>query len=223
MEFDEDNGNTRWKDAEALEIGQIDDYKTFLNKGKGHDPGPDYKKIKVHFDRTLDGILVGDDPAPGARLALVSIHAHELAHMWFGDLVTMAWWNDLWLNEAFATWMAFHVVDAWKPEWRMWLDFQHHRSAALGMDALRHTHPIYTEVRSPAEATENFDLITYEKGAAVVRMLERWLGAPAFRRRGAERVFVGVVTETLFHNEVIRLQHARHVDTCGHVAGFSAA
>ena len=112
---------------------------------------------------------------------VAEVICHELAHMWYGDLVTMAWWNDLWLNEAFATWMAFHVVDGWKPEWRMWHDFQHHRSAALGMDALRHTHPIYTEVRSPDEATENFDLITYEKGASVVRMIERYLGAETFR------------------------------------------
>jgi len=112
---------------------------------------------------------------------VAEVICHELAHMWYGDLVTMAWWNDLWLNEAFATWMAFHIVDGWKPEWRMWHDFQHHRSAALGMDALRHSHPIYTEVRSPDEATQNFDLITYEKGASVVRMIERYLGAETFR------------------------------------------
>ncbi len=108
--------------------------------------------------------------------------AHELAHMWYGDLVTMAWWDDLWLNEAFATWMAFSVVDQWRPEWRMWHEFQHGRAAALDLDALRHTHPIWCEVRTPAEASENFDLITYEKGAAVVRMLERYLGRTAFRR-----------------------------------------
>ena len=112
---------------------------------------------------------------------VAEVICHELAHMWYGDLVTMAWWNDLWLNEAFATWMAFHVVDGWKPEWRMWQDFQHHRSAALGLDALQHSHPIYTEVRSPDEATQNFDLITYEKGASVVRMIERYLGAETFR------------------------------------------
>jgi puromycin-sensitive aminopeptidase len=108
--------------------------------------------------------------------------AHELAHMWYGDLVTMAWWDDLWLNEAFATWMAFQVVDRWRPEWCMWHEFQHGRAAALDLDALRHTHPIWCEVRTPAEAGQNFDLITYEKGAAVVRMLERYLGPNAFRR-----------------------------------------
>ena len=134
----------------------------------------------VFFRETL--LLV--DPATGTlqeKKRVAEVICHELAHMWYGDLVTMAWWNDLWLNEAFATWMAFQVVDAWKPEWKMWLDFQHHRSAALGLDALGNTHPIYTEVKRPSEATENFDLITYEKGASVVRMVERFLGAEAFR------------------------------------------
>jgi puromycin-sensitive aminopeptidase len=113
---------------------------------------------------------------------VAEVIAHELAHMWYGDLVTMAWWDDLWLNEAFATWMAFTVVADWKPEWQMWLDFERHRAAAFSLDALRNTHPIYTTVRSPSEATENFDAITYEKGASVVRMVERWLGAPVFRK-----------------------------------------
>ncbi len=113
---------------------------------------------------------------------VAEVIAHELAHMWYGDLVTMAWWDDLWLNEAFATWMAFTVVDDWKPKWQMWLDFERHRAAAFALDALRNTHPVYTTVRSPSEATENFDAITYEKGASVVRMIERWLGAPVFRR-----------------------------------------
>ena len=125
------------------------------------------------------------DPATvslAERKRVAEVIAHELAHMWFGDLVTMAWWDDLWLNEAFATWMAFSIVDDWQPGWRMWLDFQHHRGAAFALDSLQNTHPIYTEVRTPDEATENFDAITYEKGASVVRMIERWLGAPAFRR-----------------------------------------
>ena len=118
----------------------------------------------------------------GERKRVAEVIAHELAHMWYGDLVTMSWWDDLWLNEAFATWMAFRVVNEWKPQWKMWLDFEHHRSAAYALDSLRNTHPIYTEVRTPDEATENFDAITYEKGASVVRMLERWLGPQAFRR-----------------------------------------
>lgn len=117
----------------------------------------------------------------GEKKRVAEVIAHELAHMWYGDLVTMAWWNDLWLNEAFATWMAFRVVDAWRPEWRMWNNFEHHRAAAFNLDALANTHPIYAEVHSPAQATENFDAITYEKGASVVRMVENYLGANVFR------------------------------------------
>jgi puromycin-sensitive aminopeptidase len=112
---------------------------------------------------------------------VAEVIAHELAHMWFGNLVTMKWWDDLWLNEAFATWMAFRIVDEWKPEWRMWNNFEPHRATALSLDALANTHPIYAEVKNAAQATENFDAITYEKGAAVVRMLEQYLGAKAFR------------------------------------------
>ncbi|TDJ01031.1 MAG: M1 family peptidase [Deltaproteobacteria bacterium] len=116
------------------------------------------------------------------RKRVAEVIAHELAHMWYGNLVTMAWWDDLWLNEAFATWMAFRVIDDWQPDWQMWLDFEHHRAAAYALDSLTNTHPIYTDVKTPEEATENFDAITYEKGASVVRMLERWLGSSVFRR-----------------------------------------
>src|SRR5262245_13693855 len=143
----------------------------------------------VFFRETL--LLL--DPATVSlpeRKRAAEVIAHELAHMWYGDLVTMAWWDDLWLNEAFATWMAYRVVDDWKPEWRMWQGFEHDRAGALGLDALASTHPIYAPVRSVAQATENFDLITYEKGAAVVRMIEHYLGADAFRdgvRRYMER------------------------------------
>jgi len=102
--------------------------------------------------------------------------------MWYWNLVTMAWWDDLWLNEAFATWMAYRIVNAWRPRWRMWESFEHDRASALALDALVSTHPIYAPVHSVAEATENFDVITYEKGAAVVRMIEHYLGAEVFQR-----------------------------------------
>jgi puromycin-sensitive aminopeptidase len=116
------------------------------------------------------------------RKRLTETICHELAHMWFGDLVTMAWWDDLWLNESFATWMAFHVVDVLHPEWSSWQAFGHRKDAALALDALAHTHPVYCDVKSAEEADENFDLITYEKGAAVIRMLAGYLGHDAFRR-----------------------------------------
>jgi puromycin-sensitive aminopeptidase len=135
----------------------------------------------VFFRETL--LLLDPKTAtPHERKRAAEVICHELAHMWYGDLVTMEWWDDLWLNEAFATWMAFQIVDDWKPEWKMWQDFQLHRAAALRLDALRNTHPIHTPVRTPEEATANFDLITYEKGASVVRMIERYLGASVFRK-----------------------------------------
>ncbi len=134
----------------------------------------------VFFRETLLLLDVATASLPERKRA-AEVIAHELAHMWYGDLVTMAWWDDLWLNEAFATWMAYKVVDDWKPEWRMWPGYEHDRAGALMLDALANTHPIYATVDSVAQATENFDAITYEKGAAVVRMIEHYLGAEAFR------------------------------------------
>ncbi len=124
------------------------------------------------------------DPATASlpvRKRIAEVVTHELAHQWFGNWVTMRWWDDLWLNESFATWMAYKVVDAWRPEWRIWLDFDQGKAAALGLDALRSTHPIHAEVRNPEDMGEAFDLITYEKGGAVLRMIEAWLGEEPFR------------------------------------------
>ncbi len=125
------------------------------------------------------------DPATASlaqKKRVAEVVTHELAHMWFGNWVTMQWWDDLWLNEAFATWMAFKTVDAWNPAWRVWLDFDASRAAAMQLDALRSTHPIRAEVQNAAAATESFDLITYEKGGAVLRMVEGYLGEEAFRQ-----------------------------------------
>ena len=101
--------------------------------------------------------------------------------MWFGDLVTMAWWNGIWLNEAFATFMEMLAVDAWKPEWHRWVSFGVSRAAAMGIDGLLASRPIEFEVRAPQDAEAMFDLLTYEKGASVLRMLEQFLGADVFR------------------------------------------
>jgi puromycin-sensitive aminopeptidase len=124
------------------------------------------------------------DPATAplsVQKRVAEVVTHELAHQWFGNWVTMVWWDDLWLNEAFATWMAFKIVDQWRPEWRMWLDFDAHRASALHLDALKSTHPIHGVVRNAGEAGESFDAITYEKGGAVLRMIEGFLGEGPFR------------------------------------------
>jgi puromycin-sensitive aminopeptidase len=127
-------------------------------------------------------LLVDSDRATRAELERVAdVVSHENAHMWFGDLVTMHWWNGLWLNEAFATFMEMLAVDAWKPEWRRWDSFTVSRAAAMQVDGLKSTRPIEFPVEKPEEAAGMFDVLTYEKGASVLRMLEQYLGAERFR------------------------------------------
>jgi len=127
-------------------------------------------------------LLVDEASASHAELERVAdVVAHEVAHMWFGDLVTMAWWNGIWLNEAFATFMELLAVDAWKPEWKRWVTFGASRAAAMAVDGLEHTRPIEFEVRAPRDCEAMFDLLTYEKGASVLRMLEQHLGPDVFR------------------------------------------
>lgn len=125
------------------------------------------------------------DPATASwtqRRHIALVVAHEFAHMWFGNLVTMAWWDDLWLNEAFAEWIAHKATHELAPELEVWTHFHEGAERAYGTDALGTTHPIYFPVKTPAEATDLFDVITYQKGAAVLHMLEGFLGEDAFRR-----------------------------------------
>lgn len=128
-------------------------------------------------------LLVDPDTATQPELQrVVDVIAHELAHMWFGDLVTMQWWNGIWLNEAFATFMEMKATDAYRPDWQRWTDFGLSRTAAFDVDSLDSTRPIEFEVLSPTDAEAMFDVLTYEKGAAVVRMLEQFLGESQFRQ-----------------------------------------
>ena len=111
----------------------------------------------------------------------VTVIAHEIAHMWFGDLVTMAWWDGIWLNEAFATFMELCCTDAYRPDWGVWQSFGLGRSSAFDADAVAATRPIHYDVRTPEDAEGMFDVLTYEKGAAVLRMIEQYLGPEVFR------------------------------------------
>ncbi|MGH2621708.1 MAG: M1 family metallopeptidase [Anaerolineales bacterium] len=130
-----------------------------------------------------DAALLLDEQAStlGERGYVADVIAHEISHMWFGDLVTMAWWNGIWLNEAFATFMAAKAVDAWKPEWDRWTEFGVSRALALDADGLHHTRPIEFPVESPTDAEAMFDVLTYEKGGSVLRMLEQHIGEQVFR------------------------------------------
>lgn len=113
---------------------------------------------------------------------VANVVAHELTHQWFGNLVTMQWWNDLWLNESFASWMSYLAIDHLFPDWKVWEDFiVSEQSQALKLDALENTHPIEVEIRHPDEIRTIFDAISYEKGASVILMLKDYLGDEAFR------------------------------------------
>ena len=134
---------------------------------------------------TFREVLLLIDPEAATQPELqraADVIAHELAHMWFGDLVTMQWWEGLWLKEAFATFMEMKATDAYRPDWCRWVDFGQSKSAAYDTDALETTRPIEYEVVSPVDAEGMYDILTYETGAAVVRMLEQYLGEDAFRR-----------------------------------------
>jgi puromycin-sensitive aminopeptidase len=128
-------------------------------------------------------LLVDDkNTSLGLKQYVANVVAHELTHQWFGNLVTMRWWTDLWLNESFASWMSYLAVDKLFPKWKVWTQFiVDEQALALKLDALEHTHPIEVEVRHPDEIRTIFDAISYEKGASVISMLENYLGAESFR------------------------------------------
>jgi alanyl aminopeptidase len=112
--------------------------------------------------------------------------AHEMAHQWFGDLVTTAWWDDIWLNEAFASWMDSKIIRHWKPEWNTAIDEQNTRLGAMGGDGLISARKIRQPIESNDDIANAFDDITYSKGEAVIGMFENWMGEDAFRR-GVQR------------------------------------
>ncbi len=128
--------------------------------------------------------LLAADAATASTSAfkrIYSVVSHELTHMWWGDLVTMAWWNDLWLNESFASFVGEKATDALNPEWGYLRDMAAEATPAYNLDQLVSTHPISMEVRNAEEAAQRFDAITYLKGQAVLRMIESFIGEDAFR------------------------------------------
>src|SRR4029079_11010935 len=104
-----------------------------------------------------------------------------MAHMCFGDLVTMAWWDDLWLNEGFASWMADKATQHFHPDWGADIDHVQAREAAMGLDSFKSTHPVVQTVRTVEQANQAFDTITYQKGESVIAMLENFAGENVWR------------------------------------------
>jgi puromycin-sensitive aminopeptidase len=130
----------------------------------------------------MPDLLIDPAKASLAEMKRVAkVVMHEIAHMWFGDLVTMEWWEGIWLNEAFATFMEVMCQDAFRPQWQVWVTFGAERDLALQIDGLHATRPIEFEVISPDDTQGMFGRLTYEKGAGVLRMLEQYLGAETYR------------------------------------------
>lgn len=126
-------------------------------------------------------LLVPGKATEADRQLVFLVVAHEMSHQWFGDLVTMAWWDNLWLNEGFARWMQTYAADALHPEWETGLQAQSIFERGKQADALPSTHAVLQTVRTADQAEEAFDDITYDKGAAVITMLNSYIGADAFR------------------------------------------
>jgi puromycin-sensitive aminopeptidase len=165
----------------------------------------DYTGIPYPYDK-LDGIGIPDfeagamenpgaityrttllaaDPATASTAAykrIYSVVSHELTHMWWGDLVTMAWWDDLWLNESFASHVGEKATDVLNPEWGYRRDIVSQATPAFNLDQLVSTHAVHMECKNADEASERFDAITYQKGMAVLRMIESFIGDEAFQR-----------------------------------------
>lgn len=128
-------------------------------------------------------LLVNDkETSLKSKKFVAIVTAHEVAHQWFGNLVTMKWWDDLWLNEGFASWAETFVADALYPEWRLWEDFiSTKKHSAYTNDCLATTHPIAGPIKNPARIASQFDRIAYDKSPVTIHMLEQHLGAEAFR------------------------------------------
>jgi aminopeptidase N len=135
--------------------------------------GITFFETRLLFDPTAN--------AGGVRRGIFSILAHEMAHQWFGNLVTMGWWDNLWLNEGFASWMQVKAAERLYPQWRSWLNSNGQKQFAMNLDARRTSRPIQQPVANETEAMAVFDGITYSKGQAVIRMLENYLGEDVFR------------------------------------------
>ncbi|XP_015084853.1 aminopeptidase M1 [Solanum pennellii] len=128
--------------------------------------------------------LLYDDKHSAAanKQRVATVVAHELAHQWFGNLVTMEWWTHLWLNEGFATWVSYLATDSLFPEWKIWTQFLEEATEGLRLDGLAESHPIEVDINHAGEIDEIFDAISYRKGASVIRMLQSYLGPESFQR-----------------------------------------
>jgi aminopeptidase N len=133
-----------------------------------------YRETDLFFDEKTSPLDVREN--------VTSVLAHEMAHQWFGDFVTMKWWDDIWLNEGFATWMAWKPMESWQPQWHATQDEIQQTDGALATDSISSIRPIRSNANTPAEIDALFDGIAYEKAASVLRMVEAYVGADLYRK-----------------------------------------
>jgi len=150
-------------------------------------------------------LLVDEHASLSTKQYVASVIAHELVHQWFGNLVTMKWWTDLWLNESFASWMSYLGVDHLYPEWQVWTQFiNDEQTPAMRLDGLENTHAIEVPIHHPDEIRTIFDAISYEKGASVILMLENYLGHKQFqegiRKYLKDHKYKNTETKDLWHS-----------------------
>ncbi|GJN19347.1 hypothetical protein PR202_gb06614 [Eleusine coracana subsp. coracana] len=142
---------------------------------------PSFKAVfKITLEVPSEIVALSNMPVIEEKVAVVV--AHELAHQWFGNLVTMEWWTHLWLNEGFATWVSYLAADQFFPEWNIWTQFLEESTTGFKLDALAGSHPIEVDINHVDEIDEIFDAISYRKGASVIRMLQSYLGAEIFQK-----------------------------------------
>jgi len=159
--------------------------------------------------------------SPRTREEIYITVAHEMAHQWSGDLVTLGWWDNIWLNEGFATWMENKAADHFNPSWQIWPRAHEVRERAMGQDALPSTHPIQQVIKDESQASSAFDQISYQKGEQIIRMIEDWLGPDVFRdgmRRYMKAHQYGNATSA---DLWAALSAASHKDVAQVAAGFT--
>jgi aminopeptidase N len=171
----------------------------------------------------IDDVMLFDPKtsAPRTREDICYVVAHEMAHQWSGDLVTMGWWDNIWLNEGFATWMGKKATDHFNPLWQIWPREHQSREQAMGQDALPTTHPIQQVIHNTSEANSAFDNISYQKGEQIIRMIEDYIGPDVFRdgmRRYMKAHKYGNATSA---DLWAALGEASHKDVAHIAAGFT--
>ncbi len=160
-----------------------------------------------------------DRSSQSEKLRVLDTVGHEIAHMWFGDLVTMEWWDGIWLNEAFATFMEMKATDAARPEWKRWLAFAaEERPWAFSIDSLHTSRPVEFPVGSPDEANEMFDALTYGKGSSVLRMMEQFVGEGSFRAGVGNYLKAHEYANTVTDDLWVALDHASGMEVASAMA-----